>query len=260
MRVVKKVGGWLLAIWGAIRLPVDTLESLKATRHYAELLYCHRLAIFLSPRSFLLTIGILLIGVGLILSDRLLASLDLWWPHAPNIQLHTVLNAGVSWDSKNGCYIRQPNQEHPTIAIILEIANQVTEGKISPTAGRVKAQITYRYKHPSHSDLRVAPCAWVDEPLSSVELDCGDTRWLIAAVSFHFTQDWRVPVNRRSNINNPQSFDHHDIYGWSDTDGTVDVELLSMSSNRILKTFMFDWHWRTGYPLALIKYKGSKEP
>jgi hypothetical protein len=253
------IGGVLLATWGFVRGIVDLLESIRATRCYAEFLYAHRYAAgALLSGSGLLTVVLLIVGAGLIFSESLTGVANRWWPHAPNIKLQRVMNAGVSWDAKNGCYVRQPNLEHPTIAIILEIANEVEHGKASPTAGRIKAQITYHFQQPSRPDLRVVPCAWVDEPLSSVELDCGDTRWLIAALSFHFTQDWRVPVNRPSNIGSPQSFDHHEFYGWSDTQGTMDVELLSMHSNTVLKRFTFDWEWKTGYPLALTGYKGAK--
>lgn len=260
LKAAKVIGGWLLAIWGAVRAVVDLLGSIDATKQYAEFLYCHwYLAFPLIPKSALLTAGVILMGSGLIFSDRLIAITDTWWPRTPNIALHRVLNAGVTWDGSNGCYIRQPNLDTPRIAIILEIANEVEAGKASPTAGRVKAQITYHYADSSRPDLRVVPCAWVDEPLNSVELGCGDTRWLIAALSFHFTQDWRVPVNRRSDIVNPQSFDHHEIYGWSDSHGTMEVNLISMETNKILTTFSFDWQWTTGYSLTLTRYKGIRD-
>jgi hypothetical protein len=259
-KVVKKVIGIGLAIWGAVRAPVDLMESLKATRHYAELLYCYRYSAFaFVPRSFWFTLSLLIVGFGLIFSDRWLPILDRWWPRNPNIKLHRVLNAGVTWDDRNECYFRQPNPEHPVIAIILEIANEVEHRKPSPTAGRVKAQITYHSTNKDKAELRVVPGAWVDEPLSSVELDCGDTRWLIAAVSFHFTQDWRVPVNRRSDIRNPKSFDHHEIDGLTSRRGTLDVQLISMDTNKIITTFTFDWQWTTGYPLTLTRYKGIKD-
>jgi len=259
-KIIRKVGGWLLAGLLAVRWIVDLLESIKATKHYADFLYSHGYSAFgLLPKSVLFDIGLLTVGLGLIFSDRLLKYVDRWWPRAPNIQFHTALNAGVTWDDRNGCYIRKPNLEYPRIAIILEIANEVEQGKASPSAGRVKAQITYRYADKGRSELRVVPAAWIDEPLSSVKLDCGDTRWLVAAVGFQYTQDWRVPVNRRSDITNPQSFDHHDIFGWSDTQGTMSIDLISMDTNRILTTFNFDWRWTTGYPLALIRYRGTKD-
>jgi hypothetical protein len=247
---IKKVVGWLLAIWGAIRAPVDLLESLKATKHYGEYLYHWYPSFAFVPKSIWFTLGLLIIGIGLISSDRLWEMIDSRWPRVPNIKCHQILRCAITWDQINGCYRRNPDPPRSVHSILLEIANQVERGKRSPPAGRVKAQIIFRFKH-RPEELRAAPAAWIDEPCSSVELAPGDTRCLILATGFHFTQDWRLPVNRRSSTTSPISFEHYDVPGLLSSEGTLEVQLVSMDANKILTTFTGGWRWEPQYPLEV---------
>jgi hypothetical protein len=71
MKKVKRVIGGLLTIFGAVRGTVDLLESIKATREYAQLIYSHRyLAFGLSGPAYL-TVAVLVIGIGLIFAEKI---------------------------------------------------------------------------------------------------------------------------------------------------------------------------------------------
>lgn len=67
MNVVKKVCGLVLIIWGAIRFIPDSLESAQATAKYTRWLYNH----FGVPHNLLLTVAIVIIGIGLIFSESI---------------------------------------------------------------------------------------------------------------------------------------------------------------------------------------------
>jgi hypothetical protein len=254
-RSVVKIGGSILFVWAVLRWPVDTVESARAIGRYLEYLHCY--APFLFTPSNFFTIGLFLVGAALIFSDQLSDFVTTHWPRNSNIELRQILRSGISWDNTNACYVHIPDTQRPTWAIFLELANEVELGKPSPTAGRIKAQITYHFKN--GPDLRAAPGAWMDEPLSSVELACGDTRWLIVAVSSHYTQDWRVPFNRRSDIKNPPSFEHYKIPGLLGTSGTAEVQLISMEANKVLLTLFFNWQWLPGYSLELTYLKQTRD-
>jgi hypothetical protein len=256
-KILKKIGGWILAIWGAIRAPVDFLESVKATHHYAEYLYSHSyLALTLVPKSAWFTAGLLIAGIALIFSGQISSFVRDRWPRLPNIKGNQILNCAVLWDETKGCYVRQAAPPQSVFGILLEIANQVEQGKPSPTAGRVKAQTIFHFKN--GQTLLASPSAWIDEPASSVELAPGDTRCLIIATGFHFTQDWRVPLNRRSNITSPVSFEHWEIPGLLGNNGTADVQLISLDTNKIITSFILGWQWKPQYPLTITGFSQVK--
>jgi hypothetical protein len=69
MKTLRKVAGWILAGWGAIRGTVDLLESIKATRDYADALYHLRyLSLGLAP-STELTVAVFIVGGGLMFAE-----------------------------------------------------------------------------------------------------------------------------------------------------------------------------------------------
>jgi hypothetical protein len=71
MKRIKKIMGWAFAAWGAIRGSVDLLESVRATKEYAEIIYSHRyLAVGLSGPVYL-TVAVSTVGGGLIFSDSI---------------------------------------------------------------------------------------------------------------------------------------------------------------------------------------------
>jgi hypothetical protein len=69
MNTLRKVAGWMLAGWGAIRGIVDLLESIKATRDYADALYHLRYLSFGLAPSTELTIAVLAVGGGLMFAE-----------------------------------------------------------------------------------------------------------------------------------------------------------------------------------------------
>jgi hypothetical protein len=75
MARLKKIVGFLLAVWAAIRWIPDLLESIQATEKYGRWLYVH----FSVPRSGVLTIVILVIGLGLIFSETIEHKFRQWW-------------------------------------------------------------------------------------------------------------------------------------------------------------------------------------
>jgi hypothetical protein len=252
-KTIKKVGGWLLAGWMALNTVVSQLDKLKGIHGYVDYLRSHWYSAFIFlPRPVLLSLSLLVVGVGLIFSGQLSSYVSSRWSRPPNLKGNQILNCAILWDQPKGCYVRQADPPRSVFGILLEIANQVEHKKPSPTAGRVKAQAVFHFKN--GQDLLASPSAWIDEPTSSVELAPGDTRCLIVATGFHFTQDWKVPLNRRSGILNPVSFEHYDLPGLLGNEGTVDIQLISLDNNKILVTFTLGWRWRPQYPLEITHF------
>lgn len=244
----------LLIIVGGIFFIIDNIGRIQTVADVVSRLqvWIPPLKYFGLPPHILAWIGVFFIVAGIV---------SILWPYGttdsvPNISCYKILRSGISWDDTNGCFVRKPDTQHPVYGIFLEIANEVEYGKPSPAAGRVKAQIIYHFRN--KHELRAAPGAWIDEPLSSVELAPGDTRWLIVAVGFHYTQDWRVPFNRRSDRNNPVSFEYYDIPGLLGTRGTVDVQLLSLETNKILITWTLGWEWKPQYSFEITHFIQTK--
>jgi len=171
----------------------------------------------------------------------------------PKITWHAVHYAGISWDSVSSCYRRTPSIEMPRWGILLELANKVESGKQPVTAGTVKGQITFGFEARG-SELLASPAAWIDEPLGMAQLAPGDTRWLILAVGFHYTQDWRVPLNRRTEFQKPSSFEHYDIPGLLGNKGTAKVELISVETSQVVAMFSIGWTWDVGGPLRVVSF------
>src|SRR5579863_1604395 len=63
MAKVRKVVGTLLEIWGGIRLVVDILSSLDATKEYAHYAYIELVA---TPASTSLTVAVIVVGLVLL--------------------------------------------------------------------------------------------------------------------------------------------------------------------------------------------------
>jgi hypothetical protein len=218
------------------------------------------------PWGGVIAVACLIVGFGFIVGSRardlgetekqtdlsLSKSLVVRTEAKPNLMCHNVFYTGISWDSVAGCYQRIPSLEMPRWGILLEIANVVESGKQGVTAGKVKAQITFRFS--GNKSLLAAPAAWIDEPFGMAELAPGDTRCLILAVGFHYTQDWRVPLNRRTESTKPFSFEHYDIPGLLGNEGSAEVRLLSMETNQIAAAFVADWKWDVGYPLRVTSF------
>jgi hypothetical protein len=213
--------------------------------------------------GWVIAVGCLILGLGFIASSRgkdlgdienqtdlsLSESLVIRKEAKPNLTWHTVSYAGISWNSEENCYRRIPSLEMPRWGIFLEIVNAVESGKIGVTAGKVKAKITFRFS--GDRSLIATPAAWIDEPFGMVELAPSDTRCLLLAVGFHYTQDWRVPLNRRTEPTKPPSFEHYDIPGLLGNKGTAEVELISLETNRVVTVFTADWKWEVGHPLRV---------
>jgi hypothetical protein len=251
MKAIKTICGWVVLVWGALGMCFEIVEKLEKTHHYAVYLYSHwstLLAFF--PRPFWMVLSFLVIGTGLIFSDRISDFVESRWPRHPKLQCTQIMQSAIAWDQQNGCYRRKVGQDRAGYGIWLEIANEVEHGRRTLSAGRVKAKIVFRFK--GNQKVSAAPAAWMDEPLSSVEFAPGDTRCLIAATSSSFTQDWNVPLNRRSDINRPQSFEHYEIPGLLGNDGMVDVQLISLETNKVLVRFTFPWRWKPQYPLEIL--------
>ncbi len=78
LKFVKKVMGIVLLIWGAVRVIPDALESAQATEKYAKWFYAHLAA----PHSAFLTLGIVVIGLGLIFSETIQHHITAFWKSA----------------------------------------------------------------------------------------------------------------------------------------------------------------------------------
>jgi len=256
LKTLKKVGGWLLAVWMALNTVVSQLDKLKGIHRYVDYLHSHWYSAFIFlPKPILLSLTFLALGISLIFSDQISSYVSGHWSRS-NLKGNQILNCAILWDPVKGCYVRQAAPPKSVFGILLEIANQVEHGKPSPTAGKVKAQIVFHFKN--GQDLLASPAAWMDEPTSSVELAPGDTRCLIVAAGFNFTQDWRIPFNRRSDSSSPLSFDHHDIPGLLGNEGTADVQLISLGTNKILISFVLGWQWKPQYPLTITTFTQTK--
>ncbi|HSY33914.1 MAG TPA: hypothetical protein VLA42_18180 [Verrucomicrobiae bacterium] len=72
----------MLVAWGIIRFIPDLLESIQATAKYGKWSYAHLLVF---PQSALLTIVVLVIGLGLIFSDTIQKKLHEWRKPEPFI-------------------------------------------------------------------------------------------------------------------------------------------------------------------------------
>jgi hypothetical protein len=82
MAKLRKAVGICLAVWGGIRLVVDLLESISATRSYAQSAY---LQLASTPSSATLTVAVIATGAVLLLFEPIT---KLW--KEPNGQAHSV--------------------------------------------------------------------------------------------------------------------------------------------------------------------------
>jgi hypothetical protein len=236
LSIIKRIGGILLVIWAFIRPIVDLLESLKATRHYAEFLYLHAASIIsLSPRPSLLMVGILLVGTGLIFSDSVQRFITKYVAaRKPNIICNRISIGAIDWNEKLGYFEQKANPPDSHIAYLMEIANEALPDRKAISAGRIKAQLIFRL---NNDEFRCSPGSWVNEPLSAVELGAGDTRWLILAVGIRFVDQWSTIANRRSTMSDPIARHYNnDLPGVLGSAGTVQVDLIGVETEQIIAT------------------------
>jgi hypothetical protein len=79
MLKLKRIGGAVLTLWAAVRWIPDLLESVQATERYGRWTYAYLGA----PRSGLLTIAILIVGIGLIFSETIQRKIHAWKSESP---------------------------------------------------------------------------------------------------------------------------------------------------------------------------------
>jgi hypothetical protein len=114
MRRLKRIGGFVLLAWGVIRFIPDALESIQATAKYAKWSYDH-LAV---PRSGLLTLAIVLVGIGLIFSETIQKSIQAWMTASGitgnadlmlqelNLSDIKITNGGASYEINLAAFVR----------------------------------------------------------------------------------------------------------------------------------------------------------
>jgi hypothetical protein len=119
VRFVRKIGGIVLAAWGAIRIVVDSLESIRATASYARIAYVHVLA---APSSTELTVVVIVVGSGLIFSDEIKRGID----HLRGNPTQQLPPAGMGTFKGELTAVKIPAPPRPAISV------EVRQVKIKP--------------------------------------------------------------------------------------------------------------------------------
>jgi hypothetical protein len=179
---------------------------------------------------------IILCGVAVIVSDY---RAHLRAGHH-NITSTKAETTPILYSATFGRFDREANPPHSKLAILLEVINIADRRKKVQGIGKVRAQIKFEL---GDWHRVFAPCAWVSEYFSSVDLGPGETRELIVAMrntAMGTWADWRAVTNRRGNSGEAISVNfQQEIAPFRD--GTILVELISCDFGTVVARFELGW-------------------
>jgi len=132
------------------------------------------------------------------------------------------------------------------LAATVDVRNHAVGAKETASAGQVKAQMSFKLAQGTYD---IAPGAWLDEPYNRVQLDVGDTRRLILAVSEHWIRDWRMVTNKRNGPTDAVMLDYSRGFPLL-AKGTLEVSIIN--SSRVLRTLKASVRWRRDENLMLV--------
>jgi ribosome-associated protein YbcJ (S4-like RNA binding protein) len=135
------------------------------------------------------------------------------------------------------------------LAFMVEVRNLAIDGKSTASAGKVKAQLSFRLKQGTYD---IAPGAWLDEQYSSVPLDVGDTRRLILAVGEDWIHDWRMVTNKRTGPVDAVMLDYSRNIPVL-ADGTLEASVVAYG--QVLRKLSARVEWKHNQNLMLIPIK-----
>ncbi|HXW93280.1 MAG TPA: hypothetical protein VEK33_22215 [Terriglobales bacterium] len=188
LRRLRKIIGWALGIWGGIRIVVDLLESLNATRKYVASGYVQLAS---APSSRTLTVTIIVVGLVLLFfelvktllqnkeskPDSLRTEIS---QRKPRLVWSAFQFVDATYDKDSGIW-REQWSEYKQKGFVLQFANlPFDDGKGVPAAS-VRAQIIWRYKNGSPGPS-FFPAAWIDEEYGMVDIPVSYSKKLLIGI------------------------------------------------------------------------------
>jgi hypothetical protein len=180
------------------------------------------------------------LGVGLIVWDVIKRLRK----HVYRIRIVGMGSGHVLYHADHGYYSIEPAYPGRTqLAWLVDVLNMpAPPGKVSEGTGRVRANLRYKFRQ---LDNMASPMAWCGEFFSSVNIEPGETRQILLAVSPASESGmriWNMIVNRRSNSGEAISINtSHEIPSLSK--GIVTLDLISCDTGSIISSAEIGWEW-----------------
>jgi len=114
---LRKGIGIFLEIWGGVRLVVDLLESIEATKSYSHAAY---LQIVSTPSSRTLTVSVIVVGLALLLYEPLKS----WWQTKPKEEKPQANVAQVLGSGRHGVNVELTPSEGQSERMLLAVTNR----------------------------------------------------------------------------------------------------------------------------------------
>lgn len=185
---------------------------------------------------------ILLVGVGLIVFDVLQRSRK----HTHHIKIMGVEAAHLEFHEAGGYYSQATaNPSRTRLAYLVNVSNTpALPGKVSKGTGKIRARLKYVFDRTA--DI-VSPVAWCGEFFSFVEIEPGETRQIILALSSTVfeggVRSWSMVVNRRGNSGDAISMHASQDIPFLQS-GTILVELILCETGSLIAQSEIGWEWK----------------